>query len=223
MALGNNRDEAIESAEPPLETGNDAPEDGETRPTVRGQNSRILSGTHFLSSNAALQHVSSLPTSRYVGLLPHRWKEAGIVKGSEPVWREDMADFAADLLRKKAGDCLKNLAHWEGRKFIASCEDWSKLDAVRQPAAVLYLRHYDGEEVDIPPVDCPPPYAIIQHRGKQSIPVYNITALLGRDGLRELKEQNPESFGEILAVLTNKRATLDAQRSLWRLMGYLSH
>ena len=223
MASDDNGDEAIETAKPPLDTRNDAPADDEASPAVRGQNSRILSGTHFLSSNAALQYVSSLPRSRYIGLLPHRWKEAGIVKGGEPVWREDMADFAADLLRKKARDGLQSLAQWEGRNFIAGCEDWSKLDAHRQPAAVLYLRRYDGKDEDIPPVDYPPPYAIIQHRGKQNIPVYNVTALLGRDGLHELKEHDPESFGEMLAVLKNKRATLDVQRSLWRLMGYLSH
>lgn len=223
MASDSNGDEAIDTAKSLPGTANDALEDGEASPTVRGQNSRILSGTHFLSSNAALQHVSSLPRSRYLGLLPHRWKEAGIVKGGEPVWREDMADFAADLLRKKARDGLKSLAQWEGRNFIAGCEDWSKLDALRQPAAVLYLRHYDGKEGNIPPMDCPPPYAIFQHRGKQKIPVYNITALLGRDVLRGLKEQDPESFGEMLAVLKNKRATLDVQRCLWRLMGYLSY
>lgn len=134
-----------------------------------------------------------------------------------------MADFAADLLRQKARDGLESLGQWEGRNFIAGCEDWSKLDAHRQPAAVLYLRPYDGKEEDISPMDGPPPYAIIQHRGRQKIPVYNITALLGRDGLRGLKEHDPESFGEMLTVLKNKRATLDVQRSLWRLMGYLSH
>ena len=223
MTLDSNGDEAIDTAESPPETAVDAPEDDETNPTIRGRNSRILSGTHFLSSSAALQHVSSLPRSRYIGLLPHRWKEAGIVKGGEPVWREDMADFAVDVLCKKALDGLKSLAQRGGRKFIAGCEDWSKLDAVRQPAAVLYLRDYDGKEGDSPPVDCPPPYAIIQHRGKQKVPVYNITALLGRDVLRRLKEQDPESFGDMLAVLKNKRATLDVQRSLWRLMGYSSH
>ena len=221
MASDSDGDEAIDTAKSQPGNADDAPGDGEASPAVRGQNSRILSGTHFLSSNAALQYVSSLPRSRYIGLLPHRWKEAGIVKGGEPVWREDMADFAADLHRKKARDGLQSLARWEGRNFIAGCEDWSKLDAHRQPAAVLYLRDYDGKE-DISPMDCPPPYAIIQHRGKHKIPVYNITALLGRDILRGFKEQDPESFGEMLAVLKNKRATLDVQSSLWRLMGYLS-
>lgn len=222
-ALDNNGNEAIDTAKTPVDIPNGALKSGEASPTVKGQNSRILSGTHFLSSNAALQHVSSLPRSRYLGLLPHRWKEAGTIKGCEPVWREDMADFAADLLRKKAGDNLRGLAYREGRGFIVGCEGWSKLDAIRQPAAVLYLRHYEGNEGDAPPVDYPPPYAIFQHRGKKKIPVYNINTLLGREVLRELEEQHPKLFGGKLAVLKDKRATLDVQRSLWRLMGYLPH
>ncbi|KAL9104211.1 MAG: hypothetical protein Q9163_000811 [Psora crenata] len=204
---------------------------------------RMISGTHFLSSYPALQSVSRLRPSQYRNILPYRWRDEPAIKTNEIVWREDMAEFTLELLRKRVVRGLERvIGEWKGG-YVAACERWEMVERKQQISACLWLGSllrfedraqggkaqagvFGGEECENAVGrkggnEGPPPYAMVMYRGKH-IPVYNLQTLIGQKQLEGLREKFPKVLGKELAVVRRKKLTVQLQMNLWTLMGYLA-
>lgn len=188
---------------------------------------RTVNGTHFVASNNALTHVSSLTKQGYRKLLPFRWKEDPSLKVSEMVWREDMADFVLGMLRRSTTRDLKYLAS-QLAAYIAGCKNSTSIPTHNQVGAALWL----GSKRDVSAQDSPfcgavdadergpPLYAMYEYKN-QWIPYFNLVELLGRTHLEALREVCPAQFGGQLAVIKAKRPTVKLQLELWKITGFL--
>ncbi|KAL9128108.1 MAG: hypothetical protein Q9217_003161 [Psora testacea] len=189
---------------------------------------RTISGTHFLSSYAALKRVSKLGPAQYRNLMPYRWKEESVIKLNEIVWREDMAEFTLELMRKRAVQGLERCVGLRSG-YVVECESWETVRWKQQGACVLWMgrgseherKMGDEEGMGGKEASSLPPYAVVMYHGK-NIAVYNLPTLLGREHLGGLRGKFPKVLGEELAVVRRKNLTVQLQMDLWKLMSYLA-
>ena len=190
---------------------------------------RTLSSTNFLASRQVLAHVSNLKPSKYIKLMPYRWRQDSSVKLPDVVWREDMDTFVLDILRRNVFKILSYLAS-RPAAYIFPCKSYEDINNHDQVAAVLWLRH-DGatSTSDGPSIGAassfiarqtdPPPYAMHYYRTLY-IPCYNLAALVGPTHLRALQESRPDRYSDQFAVIKRKRGTVKVQLEMWKLLGY---
>ena len=191
---------------------------------------RTLSSTNFLASRQVLAHISSLTPSKYMKLMPYRWKQDSSIKLIEVVWREDMDTFVLDILRRNISKSLSHLAS-RPAGYIIPCKTYDSINEHDQVAAVLWLRN----DVDISTNDevstvsalpyhvngtGPPPYAMHYHKTRY-VPCYNLAALLSPIGIRALQESGLNQYRDQFAVVKRKRNTVKVQLELWKLLGYV--
>ncbi len=217
-----------------LASGSDAsttapPPPGSDSGSTSKQPSRTATGTHYVGSYEALAYISDLAKPAYRKLIPFRWKEDSSLKVSDMVWREDMASFVLEMLRKSITQDLKYLAS-RPAAYIVACEIHERISAHDQIAAVLWLGPNGDTSTQGPPLDGaanpeepdPPPYAM-DHYKDRLVPCFNLVALLEHTHLRTLRETAPIQYGDKLAVIKAKRPTVKVQLELWKLLGFLAH
>lgn len=166
-----------------------------------------LQKAYILSSNAALSHVSSLPRSQFMRLLPYRWKGHFGASLKTSVWREDMAEFVLSLLRKRV---VKWLLSGDGAIPVTK-RRVSEMDLPDKLSALLWVVDPWDEscgEVKVTGVGKlrsePLLGAVVRMGGKPGggdhegsdernrvagdrIPVFNLPLLLGQESLGELQ------------------------------------
>lgn len=154
-------------------------------------------------------------------MVPHRWKLDTRFKTDDFVWREDMDTLILGLMQKKA---LKLLQYLSSRPsaYIVKCESYEDIQNKQQPGAVLWLGRPDKEEAPTTSEEPPPPYAMIKYKSASHLPLYNLLAILGPERLRQLRVSS-ESCTGALAVIKQKRNTVDLLMHLWKLMAYVAH
>ncbi|KAL6715697.1 hypothetical protein ACLMJK_006658 [Lecanora helva] len=186
-------------------------------PISRNNSIRTATGTHFAASHEVLTHISQIGRPAYVRMLPFRWKDDPSLKLQDLVWREDMADFVLDLLRK---NLVKDAEYLASRKagYICACRDYDDVGVFAQLAAVLWL---GPRAEDAKGSQGPPPYAMHHFRGRY-IPCFNMVTLLGQAHLSGLRESHPIEFAGELAVVKSKRMTTRFQLELWNTLGFLA-
>ena len=158
-----------------------------------------------------------------------------------------MHDYVLELMRKDLVQQLKYLAS-RPSAYIMECEAYDKIERHAQLGAALWLGGEDGGisvsdqsggrgkgfdmsddevkeeeekvEKDENPGEEPPPYAMLNYRGRY-IPIYNAQTLLGEKFVQQLRESDARFQGKI-AVIRQKRNTVKVHLALWKLMGYLA-
>ncbi|KAI4167825.1 MAG: hypothetical protein LQ343_006897 [Gyalolechia ehrenbergii] len=181
---------------------------------------RAVAGSHVVSQRAAMKFMSDVKRKSYLQMVPHRWKLDTRFKTDDLVWREDMDVFVLDLMRKKAVRLLKYLSS-RSAAYIAKCEGYEDIQNKHQPGAVLWWGKFASEGMLTASEEPPPPYAMVKYRSAYHIPVYNLPAILGSEYLRQLRVSTGLT-DETLAVIKQKRNTVDILTHLWKLMGYLA-
>lgn len=167
-----------------------------------------------------MKFMSDVKRKSYLQMVPHRWKLDTRFKTDDLVWREDMDVFVLDLMRKKAVRLLKYLSS-RSAAYIAKCEGYEDIQNKHQPGAVLWWGKFASEGMLTASEEPPPPYAMVKYRSAYHIPVYNLPAILGSEYLRQLRVSTGLT-DETLAVIKQKRNTVDILTHLWKLMGYLA-
>lgn len=189
---------------------------------------RTASGTHFVATHEALAHISNLAKPAYRRMMPYRWKEDPSLKIPDIIWREDMATFVLDMLRKSAVRGLKYLAS-RPAAYVAACKSYDDISSHGQVAAILWLgsnnvasaQEASSSEADEDRECGPPPYAMHYYKGHY-IPYFNLVTLLERTHLRSLREVSSTQLAGRLVVVKAKRPTVKFQLELWKLLGFLS-
>lgn len=182
---------------------------------------RAVAGNHVISQKAAITFVSNIKRKSFFQMVPHRWKLDTRFKTDDLVWREDMDDFILELMRKKAVKLLQYLSS-RPSAYIVKCEGYEDIQNKQQPGAVLWLGKPENEEILSTGEEPPPPYAMVKYRSAHHLPLYNLPAILGMEYLRQLRVSS-NNCNEALAVIKQKRNTLDLLMHLWKLMGYITH
>ncbi|KAL8672944.1 MAG: hypothetical protein Q9168_002619 [Polycauliona sp. 1 TL-2023] len=197
-----------------------APSDPATAPTKPAKTpARTSAGSHIVAHRSAVKLVSTLKQRSYMQLLPQRWKLDARFKADQIVWRQDMDTFVLDLLRRKVAKLLKYLSS-QPAAYIVPCKDYECIRKKHQPGAVLWLGpQHPGDDKPIPSHEDPPPYAMVESKSSELIPLYNLPTLLGPEVMHELQDKG-NAFEGTLAVIKRKRNTTDCQMQLWKLMGY---
>ena len=159
--------------------------------------------------------------------MPFRWKDDASLRLSEIVWREDMASFVLELLRRGIVRDLRYLAS-RPAAYVVSCKDSQHLSAHKQVAAILWLGV--DRDASAQKFVCNgatddhgrvlPSYAMYEHEG-QYIPYFNMIELLGPKYLNAVRRASPTQFASKVTVIKRKRPTVKLQLKLWKLMGYL--
>ncbi|KAL8975640.1 MAG: hypothetical protein Q9197_000115 [Variospora fuerteventurae] len=181
---------------------------------------RAVAGSYIISQRSAMKFMSDIKRRSYLQMVPHRWKLDTRFKTDNIVWREDMDDFVLDLMRRKVQRLLGYLSS-RPAGYITACHNYEDVQKKHQPGAVLWLGNRIGDEPETTKEVPPPPYAMVKYRSASNIPVYNLPMLLGPDFLDQLRSSS-KSFGGALAVIKQKRNTLESLMHLWKLMGYLA-
>ncbi|KAL8943611.1 MAG: hypothetical protein Q9216_000976 [Gyalolechia sp. 2 TL-2023] len=183
---------------------------------------RAVAGSHVISQRAAMKFMSKVKRRSFMQMVPHRWKLDTRFNIDDLVWREDMDAFVLDLMRRKAVKLLKYLSS-RPAAYIAKCEGYADIQSKHQPAAVLWLGQPDEEALPTASEEprSPPPYAMVKYRSACHVPVYNLPAILGSEHLDRLRVSS-ELYKGPLAVIKQKRNTIDILMHLWKLMGYLA-
>lgn len=193
--------------------GTEAPALSNRRPA------RAVAGFYILSQAAAIKFMSEIKRKSYRQIIPHRWKLDTRFKADDIVWREDMDTFILNLMRKKAVRLLKYLSS-RPAAYVVKCEGYEDIQSKHQSGAVLWLGRLREEEVPTDSEGSPPPYAMVKYRSAGHIPVYNLPALLGLEYLHQLRDSS-KFFDGALAVIKQKRNTVETLMHLWKLMGYV--
>lgn len=68
--------------------------------------------------------------------------------------------------------------------------------------------------------DPPPFYAMVSYRSKY-VPIYNLPALLGAKHMEALRKLGSNWVEEELVFVRQRQKTIELQKALWRLMGYM--
>ena len=162
--------------------------------------------------------------------MPYRWKEDPNLKVQELVWREDMATFVNEILRRSIVRDLKYLAS-RPAAYVIACESYDSITAHEQIAAVLWLgsnsgalaqgSHIDTDDLVDAGERGPSPYAVYETKGRY-VPFLNLVALLERTHLYSLQEACPAQLGAPIAIIKGKRPTVKFQMQLWKLLGFLA-
>ena len=184
------------------------------------QPASTVAGSYIVSQQAATKFMSKIKRKTYLQLVPFRWKLDTRFKEENIVWRKDMDTFILDLMRKKA---IRLLGYLSSRPaaYIVRCETYEDIQTKHQPGAVLWLGKPDEDGTSAASEAPPPPYAMVMYRSACHIPVYNLPALLGPEYLRQLRDASESLQGKI-AVIKQKRNTVEVLMHLWKLMGYMA-
>ncbi|KAL8721087.1 MAG: hypothetical protein Q9225_002159 [Loekoesia sp. 1 TL-2023] len=180
---------------------------------------RAVAGSYIVSQAVAIRFMSEIKRKSY-RQIPHRWRLDTRFKADDIVWREDMDTFMLDLMRKKAVGLLKHLSS-RPAAYVVKCEGYEDIEHKNQSGAALWLGKPREEELPIDSKAPPPPYAMVKYRSARHIPVYNLPALLGLGYLRQLRDSS-QLFDGTLAVVKQKRNTVETLMHLWKLMGYVT-
>ena len=158
-----------------------------------------------------------------------------------------MHDYVLELMRKSLVQQLKYLAS-RPSAYVMECGTYDKVERHAQLGAALWLGGEDGgmsvsdevggteKRIDISDdnvkeeegkvekdgnsAEGPPPYAMLDYRGRY-IPIYNAQTLLGEKYVQQLRESDARFQGKIV-VIKQKRNTVKVHLALWKLMGYLA-
>ena len=158
-----------------------------------------------------------------------------------------MHEYVLELMRKYLVQRLKYLAS-RPPAYVVKCGTYDQVREKAQLGAALWLGSGDGgvsvsdqvgrsekgvnksdDEVEEEEGkagkdgnfgDGPPPYAMLDYRGRY-IPIYNAQTLLGEKYVQQLRESNAIFQGKMV-VLRQKRNTVKVHLALWKLMGYLA-
>lgn len=201
--------------------------------TPVGYPTRTASGTYFLAHLPVLQLIDHLTPKVHYRLLSHRWKEDPNIRSQNLVWRRDMDDFVLELLRKEIVKSLKYLSS-RPAAYIVKCKGYESVEKSHQVVAALWLGQSttsdenlaqtdeasDGTSTPAPEQAVPPPYAMLSYKNHH-IPLYNLPHLLGPEYMHILRKLSPSHFKGQVAVLKQKRGTVELQLGLWKLMGFL--
>ena len=199
-----------------------------------------IPSSYFLARYPAITDITRMRKRTYAQVIPLRWKDKLPYDPKDIVWREDMPRFILDLLRKKV---VRKLVYISKRKmdsqreavYIGPCNSYDEINATRQVTAALWLGRSppeapgDSETQSPNPVKqdssaqesepaSPPPYAMLNYRDSM-VPLYNLPQLLGEEYMQYLRKQGSD-FASELAAIKGKRATVEVQMWLWKLMGY---
>lgn len=153
-------------------------------------------------------------------MIPLRWKQDGRFKAQDIIWREDMDTFVLELMRRKIVKLLKYLSS-RPAAYIVACEGVQDIQDKHQPGAVVWLGEPGSRSNSTAEAEGPTPYAMTEYRSSSRIPFYNIPALLGPEYLILLRDTG-KPFDKTLAVIKQKRSTVEVQLQLWKLMGYMT-
>ena len=145
------------------------------------------------------------------------------------VWREDMASWVPELMRRRIVESLLSLATLcenEGRKYLAQCATFDDLKLQRYGGCGLFLGA-DGSTADAAeaPLISPPGRMSVLHvegaKFDRAVVVYNLDLLLGPHHVAELR-QNSSLFRSGSLYFLGRQRSLDLQGRLWKLQGYLA-
>ena len=203
-----------------------------------------LPKAYILSSNAALSHVSSLPRSQFMRLLPYRWKGHFGASLKTSVWREDMAELVLSLLRKRV---VKWLLSWDGAIPVPE-RRVSEMDLPGNLSALLWVVDPwedpcgDGQVKGEGKLRSEPPLGAVvrmggtpggrDHEGSDErnrvdgdrIPVFNLPLLLGQESLGELQhgraQHNQRKWSGWLGLQQGK-LSMKLVGMLWGLTRYV--
>ncbi|KAL8944742.1 MAG: hypothetical protein Q9211_000458 [Gyalolechia sp. 1 TL-2023] len=212
------RSEQVSEQSSDASSEDDAATDAVAPPSRRP--ARAVAGSHVVSQRAAMKFLSGVKRKSFLTMVPYRWKCDTRFKIDDLVWREDMDVFVLELMRKKAARLLGYLSS-RPAAYITTCEGYGDIQNKHQPGAVLWLGKPDKEGMPTASDEPPPPYAMVKYRSACNIPVYNLPAILGSEHLSQLRVSS-ECCNGPLAVIKQKRNTVDILMHLWKLMGYMA-
>ena len=137
------------------------------------------------------------------------------------VFRQDMGDVLLDMMRNKAVNALikrteESLSPVD--KFVAGCDIWDDIKAVKNRGCVLWLPKEDDTGSQYPTWD------VEGAKYGQKIPVHNLSLLLGDEQVTRLKESSPIFREREILVLKywKSESMVRLHLLLWRLQGYLA-
>ena len=142
-----------------------------------------------------------------------------------------MDDYVLKLMRD---DVLRRLKYLSSRPsgYIVGCSTYEQVKEHSQIGAALWLGAVDegifqesergvtkGGADAVKGSDNPPAYAMLEYKSRY-IPICNLQTLLGSGYVEQLRHSDAR-FRDKLAVIKQKRNTVQVQLALWKLMGYL--
>ncbi|KAI9806013.1 MAG: hypothetical protein M1833_004420 [Piccolia ochrophora] len=165
-------------------------------------------------------------------MVPFKWKERGRVRAADLVWRDDMDQLVAELVRKRV---IHEVEYLMRRKkgYLTSCDTNDELRAKKQVGSVLWVGPTLGDielasclretsEDEKPRMDggLGPCHKTFHAETRWSLqePVFNMLDLLGREEAQRVKLKLDANGlrGDIVTV-KSKRNTLALQMWLWKL------
>ena len=190
---------------------------------------RALHGTQFIRSHRALENISRLPSKKYTSILPHSWMSRMTLK--DVVWREDMVDFALNLMRRQIISWIHFVATRKNTMYCMPCASLQDVRRQRSVACVLCLKSpIDGDDLNHIAEEAredvnghPILWIPMLYYGRR-VPVYFMQRLLGSEQseqLDELRQSLPKCLDGDFAVIRKKHMTMDLQMKLWQLVGYM--
>jgi hypothetical protein len=140
------------------------------------------------------------------------------------VWRDDMADFVLELMRRRAVEELASLARLvdtDARKYLTLCPTWGQVKLAKSAhrGAYLWVGNQEGGMVEEEPARL----STMDVEGSKfggRVVVHNLKLLLGDEHMARLLEEAPLLKTGHLFLLGRQR-TLGLQLKLWKLQHYM--
>ncbi|MCJ1394949.1 hypothetical protein MMC18_007830 [Xylographa bjoerkii] len=178
--------------------------------------------TAYLTTQlSALEHIAALKPRSLHRHLPFRWKTHFGPSLQNTVCRDDLPDFVLSLLRKRLIERLLALSD-EDVPYLVSFSQGAD-GSLHQLGAGLWVGNpasiADGQAIYERKLEA---FIAAQvKRDAKVVPLYNLSTLLGIDGVRELWASNGRfcwRWQEMVGVKA-KRRTFALLGEMWRLMG----
>jgi hypothetical protein len=145
---------------------------------------------------------------------------------SVAVWREDMATFIPELMRRRI---VEDLLYLDGQSrpdtpYLVRCETWAELGNIKRfPhwGVGLYIGGEDAQGEISRPVSRMSTLELPERtRPPHKLVVFDLDALLGEKHVAKLRGSSTVFKDGTLFMLGRKR-TVEVQLKLWKLHGYL--
>lgn len=137
------------------------------------------------------------------------------------VFRQDMGDVLLGMMRRKTVNALIKRTEESlspADKFVAGCNTWDDIKAVKNRGCVLWLpkEHDTGPQY--------PTWDVEGAKYGQKMPVHNLSLLLGEEQVARLKASSPIFRERDILVLKywKSESMVRLHLLLWRLQGYLA-
>jgi hypothetical protein len=142
-------------------------------------------------------------------------------------WRSDMDSVILELMRRRTVEGLIHFARLvkeEDREYIVECELWTDVKGLKHKGCLMYFGPPEGDSLESGTEFVPPRLSTMDFDGTKfgtKLVVHNMPILLGEEHLNRLRQES-ELLRDGSLYMLGRQATLDLQRLLWKLQGYMS-